>query len=62
MAIETRRASIADMTDLIRIRMMAHGGFNEALYEDLGSRPLIPHPRMIYSGEGLLMACSVQLF
>ena len=36
MEIETRRASTDDMADLTRIRMMAHGGFNEALYEGLG--------------------------
>ena len=35
MGIETRRAFITDLTHLIRIRLMAHGGFNEALYEDL---------------------------
>ena len=35
MGIETRRTSQADIPHLIRIRMMAHGGFNEALYENL---------------------------
>ena len=35
MGIETRKASKADMAHLIRVRMMAHGGFNEALYEGL---------------------------
>jgi GNAT superfamily N-acetyltransferase len=35
MGIEFRRASIADIPRLIRIRMMAHGGMNEALYENL---------------------------
>jgi len=35
MGIETRKASNADIAHLIRVRMMAHGGFNEALYGDL---------------------------
>ncbi len=35
MGIETRKASKADMAHLIRVRMMAHGGFNEALFGDL---------------------------
>jgi GNAT superfamily N-acetyltransferase len=35
MGLETRKASKADMAHLIRVRMMAHGGFNEALFGDL---------------------------
>ncbi len=35
MGIETRKASKADLPHLIRVRMMAHGGFNEALYGGL---------------------------
>lgn len=35
MRIKTRKASLADTTHLIRIRLMAHGGFNEALYGGL---------------------------
>ena len=35
MAIEIRNAIEADCSHLTRIRMFAHGGFNEALYEGL---------------------------
>jgi ribosomal protein S18 acetylase RimI-like enzyme len=35
MAIETRNSIETDFSHLTRIRMLAHGGFNEALYEDL---------------------------
>jgi ribosomal protein S18 acetylase RimI-like enzyme len=35
MGIETRRASLANVPDLIRIRMMAEGGYAEALLEGL---------------------------
>jgi hypothetical protein len=35
MGIETRIASLVDAPDLIRIRMMAYGGFDEALFEGL---------------------------
>jgi ribosomal protein S18 acetylase RimI-like enzyme len=36
MGIETRRASMTDVAHLVRIRLMANGGFNEALYGNLG--------------------------
>ncbi len=35
MGIQTRVASQDDLAHLIRVRMMAHGGFNEVLYENL---------------------------
>jgi ribosomal protein S18 acetylase RimI-like enzyme len=35
MGIQTRKASMADVASLIRIRMMAEGGFAEALFEGL---------------------------
>ncbi len=35
MGIQTRIASQDDLAHLIRVRMMAHGGFNEVLYENL---------------------------
>jgi ribosomal protein S18 acetylase RimI-like enzyme len=35
LAIETRNAIEADFAHLVRIRMLAHGGLNEALYENL---------------------------
>ena len=35
MAIEIRNAIESDIPYLIRIRLLAHGGFNEALYENL---------------------------
>ncbi|HUV22506.1 MAG TPA: hypothetical protein VMZ32_11980, partial [Gammaproteobacteria bacterium] len=35
MAIEIRKALSTDIAQLLRIRLMAHGGFNEALYENL---------------------------
>ena len=35
MGIETRRASLANVPDLIRIRMMAEGGYAEGLFEGL---------------------------
>jgi ribosomal protein S18 acetylase RimI-like enzyme len=35
MRLQTRIASQDDFAHLIRVRMMAHGGFNEALYENL---------------------------
>ena len=35
MGIETRRASLENVPDLIRIRMMAYGGFDEALFEGM---------------------------
>jgi ribosomal protein S18 acetylase RimI-like enzyme len=34
-AIEIRKALRTDTAQLLRIRLMAHGGFNEALYENL---------------------------
>jgi len=34
-AIEIRKALSTDIAQLLRIRLMAHGGFNEALYENL---------------------------
>ena len=37
--IELRPAALADATELVRIRLLAHGGFNEALYEGL-EKPL----------------------
>ena len=36
MGIQTRKASIADVAHLIRVRMMAEGGTAEALFEELG--------------------------
>jgi ribosomal protein S18 acetylase RimI-like enzyme len=35
MAIEIRKALTTDIDQLLRLRLMAHGGFNEALYENL---------------------------
>ena len=35
MGLETRRALLANVPDLIRIRMMAYGGFDEALFEGM---------------------------
>ena len=35
MGIKTRKASMADAAQLIRVRMMAEGGFAEALFEGL---------------------------
>ena len=35
MGIQTRKASIADVAHLIRVRMMASGGYAEALFEGL---------------------------
>ena len=35
MGIETRKASKSDIAHLIRVRMMAHGGFDEALFGNL---------------------------
>jgi ribosomal protein S18 acetylase RimI-like enzyme len=35
MAIDIRNAIETDFAHLVRIRMLAHGGFNEALYENL---------------------------
>lgn len=35
MAIDIRNAVKTDFAHLVRIRMLAHGGFNEALYENL---------------------------
>lgn len=35
MEITTRKAQLTDIPQLIRIRKMAHGGFNEALFEGL---------------------------
>jgi len=35
MAVKLRNAEKSDSADLIRIRKLAHGGFNEALYENL---------------------------
>jgi ribosomal protein S18 acetylase RimI-like enzyme len=35
MGIQTRKASIADVTHLTRVRMMASGGYPEALFEGL---------------------------
>jgi len=28
-------------------------------YREMGRRPIIPHPRMVYSGDILLMTCNV---
>lgn len=38
-AARIRGATSADISDLLRIRLLAHGGFNEALYENL-ARPV----------------------
>jgi ribosomal protein S18 acetylase RimI-like enzyme len=35
MAIEIRKALTTDIDQLLRLRLIAHGGFNEALYENL---------------------------
>jgi GNAT superfamily N-acetyltransferase len=35
MGIQARKASMADLTHLIRVRMMAKGGYDEALFEGL---------------------------
>jgi GNAT superfamily N-acetyltransferase len=35
MELETRKASLANVSDLVRIRMMAEGGYAEALFEGL---------------------------
>ena len=38
-SIQIRDATLADVSDLLRVRLLAHGGFNEALYENL-ARPV----------------------
>jgi hypothetical protein len=35
MGMQTKKASMADVAHLIRVRMMAEGGFTEALFEGL---------------------------
>ena len=39
MTIQIRKARVADFPALVGIRLLAHGGFNEALYENL-ARPV----------------------